>query len=165
MRLGLSSAAAPDATLDELLSACVRRGLSSLELRAEDAHGAGDSVSPADIRSRTAQAGVVLAGLRSPGGPDETRLARVACAAGTFLVLDGDSVAARIGRARRLAATGAQLAIAIDSAAGLKQVLERGFDFVWDVDPGSADAETLLERASGRLLQGWGEAAQVLPDL
>ncbi|PWG01511.1 DNA ligase D [Sphingosinicella humi] len=27
------------------------------------------------------------------------------------------------------------------------------------------DAETLLERASGRLLQGWGEAAQALPDL
>jgi bifunctional non-homologous end joining protein LigD len=27
------------------------------------------------------------------------------------------------------------------------------------------DAETLLERASGRTLQGWGEAAQVLPDL
>jgi bifunctional non-homologous end joining protein LigD len=27
------------------------------------------------------------------------------------------------------------------------------------------DAELLLERASGRLLQGWGEASQVLPDL
>ena len=27
------------------------------------------------------------------------------------------------------------------------------------------DAERLLERASSRLLQGWGEAAQALPDL
>jgi bifunctional non-homologous end joining protein LigD len=27
------------------------------------------------------------------------------------------------------------------------------------------DAELLLERASGRALQGWGEASQVLPDL
>ena len=27
------------------------------------------------------------------------------------------------------------------------------------------DAETLLERASSRILQGWGEAAQMLPDL
>jgi bifunctional non-homologous end joining protein LigD len=27
------------------------------------------------------------------------------------------------------------------------------------------DAELLLERASSRALQGWGEAAQVLPDL
>jgi bifunctional non-homologous end joining protein LigD len=27
------------------------------------------------------------------------------------------------------------------------------------------DAEQLVERASGRALQGWGEASQVLPDL
>jgi bifunctional non-homologous end joining protein LigD len=27
------------------------------------------------------------------------------------------------------------------------------------------DAETLLQRASSRALQGWGEASQVLPDL
>ena len=27
------------------------------------------------------------------------------------------------------------------------------------------DADTLLERASSRILQGWGEAAQNLPDL
>ena len=27
------------------------------------------------------------------------------------------------------------------------------------------DAETLIERASSRALQGWGEASQTLPDL
>jgi bifunctional non-homologous end joining protein LigD len=27
------------------------------------------------------------------------------------------------------------------------------------------DGDLLLERASGRALQGWGEASQVLPDL
>src|SRR3546814_14704759 len=30
---------------------------------------------------------------------------------------------------------------------------------------GVKDAETLLARASSRVLQGWGEAEQVLPDL
>ena len=30
---------------------------------------------------------------------------------------------------------------------------------------GVRDADLLLERASSRLLQGWGEAAQILPDL
>jgi hypothetical protein len=39
MRLGLSSGAAPDATLDELLAACRRRGLAGVELVEGHAHG------------------------------------------------------------------------------------------------------------------------------
>ena len=39
MRLALSSAAAPDAMLEELLEAATRRGLEAVELREGDAHG------------------------------------------------------------------------------------------------------------------------------
>lgn len=155
MRLGLSSAAAPDATLDELLSACVRRGLSSLELRAGDAHGVGVTVSPADTRARATAAGVVLAGLRSTDEADEVHLARVAAAADTFVVLDGGTETSRIERARRPGLVGAPVAVAVETVAGLDEVLRRGCDFVWDIVPGSTDAEPLVDRildeADGRL--------------
>lgn len=41
MKLGLSSAAAPDASLDELVSACHRRGLAGIELVEGHGHGIG----------------------------------------------------------------------------------------------------------------------------
>jgi hypothetical protein len=69
MRLGLSSAAAPDAGLDELLAACTLRGLSTLELRAGDAHGiavAGDwSAAVSAGLAAAAEARVTIAGYRT----------------------------------------------------------------------------------------------------
>ena len=68
MRLALSSAAAPDASLEELLDACARRGIDALEL--EEGHGHGldaDTVSSeaaAEAAARAADAGVDLAGFR-----------------------------------------------------------------------------------------------------
>lgn len=53
MRLGLCSAVAPGAGLEELLMAVRRRGLSGLELRAGDAHG----VAPEDLAGAATAAG------------------------------------------------------------------------------------------------------------
>lgn len=47
MRLALSSAAAPDLALEELLDACVRRGLAALEPEAGHAHGIAPGLAPA----------------------------------------------------------------------------------------------------------------------
>ncbi|MGH7506725.1 MAG: hypothetical protein ACRELX_13785, partial [Longimicrobiales bacterium] len=81
-RLGLSSAAAPDASLDELISACARRGLAALELREGDAHGIetddGASSSSAAAAERAAAAGVTIVGYRSTRPGRDPRLARLA---------------------------------------------------------------------------------------
>ncbi|NIP78159.1 MAG: hypothetical protein GWM90_02720 [Gemmatimonadetes bacterium] len=72
MRLGLSSAAAPDAPLSELLAACARRGLATLEL--EEGHGHGlepglrSLAAPRDAAARIEAAGVSLAGFRVARG-------------------------------------------------------------------------------------------------
>ncbi|HET9947764.1 MAG TPA: hypothetical protein VFQ22_02445, partial [Longimicrobiales bacterium] len=106
MRLGLSSAAAPDAPLDELLAACVRRGLEVLELRDGDGHGVSegpDAVGGAEARRRALEAGVTLSGFRAESDGSDLRLARLAVAAeAPVLVGCGCSMAFRIERARRL---------------------------------------------------------------
>lgn len=80
MRLGLSSAAAPDAVLTGLLEACAIRGLDALEL--EEGHGHGlepglrSVAAPRDAAARSSGEGVCIAGFRvspaaaiPPAGP------------------------------------------------------------------------------------------------
>ena len=58
MRLALSSAAVPDATFDELLAACARRGFAAVELEVGHAHGITPTTGPtaaADAVERAAR--------------------------------------------------------------------------------------------------------------
>jgi sugar phosphate isomerase/epimerase len=83
MRLGLSSGAAPDATLAELLAACRRRGLAGVELVEGHAHG----VSPAGRDAPAAGA---------PGADDGgPRVLAFRCATETSALSDA---AARLSR-------------------------------------------------------------------
>jgi hypothetical protein len=69
MRLGLSSAAAPDLALADLLGGCQRRGLAVLELVLGDAHGVHSGADAAQIEDALRQAeraDVRLAALASP---------------------------------------------------------------------------------------------------
>lgn len=66
MRLSLSSAAAPDAALVDLLAACARRGLAALELVEGHAHGIAPGLSPAQgeaVRDAAREANVGLCAL------------------------------------------------------------------------------------------------------
>src|SRR5690606_11406661 len=68
MRLTLSTAAAQDLTIPELLEACRLRGLAGLELVAGHAHGIGpgtDLREIAEARAAAAEAGVVIAAYRA----------------------------------------------------------------------------------------------------
>lgn len=97
MRLGLSSAAAPSATLDELLAAGARRGLGSLELVEGHGHGVGpgrtDPGEAVEVARRAAGVGVPIAGYRVCDCPDDcdaealASLAAFACALDTPILL------------------------------------------------------------------------------
>ena len=69
MRLSLSSAAAPDASLDELLAGCARRGLSGLELAEGDGHALSLSTTPgvgAAMADYARDAGVAICAIHLP---------------------------------------------------------------------------------------------------
>lgn len=131
MRLGLSSAAAPDAPLADLLEACARRGIAALELREGDAHGVrpGDPAGAAAAAAEAGAAGVAISGYRLDPSPQtahaEAALAELAAALGAPLI---------VGEAVRL-----------DGAVGV----------AWDADPLAGDVAAqgaaLLERVGGRL--------------
>ena len=111
MRLGLSSAAAPEASLDELLAACLRRGLVALELREEDGHGvsgAPDGIAGAEAQRRARTSGVEITGFRSRTGGEDLALARVAAGAGAPVLVAGSCcLPSRVERGAGLASVGA----------------------------------------------------------
>ncbi len=90
MRLALSSAAAPGASLGELLDAAARRGLPGVELVDGAGHGHGlapgliDTATAAGAADRAAEAGLEIAGFRllrplhDPGRPEIRALERFA---------------------------------------------------------------------------------------
>jgi hypothetical protein len=174
MRLGLSSAAAPDATIDELLAACVRRGLAALELRQQDAHGvtgAPDGIGGAEAQERARAAGIEITGFRSETGGEDLSLARVAAAAGAPVLVGGCCVRARAHRAAGLRAVGVEVAVALEGDVPL-DALERaaacGAQVAWDANVVTGGlggtAARLLDRLGGRLrhiriLGGGPEAA------
>jgi hypothetical protein len=161
MQLGLSSAAAPDAVLDDLLAACVRRGLAVLELRAGDSHGvavAGPGSPIGDAVRRAAAAGVRITGLRIESlatGPEVAELAPAAGAARVPLLLAGGAgVGDRLERAAAVQALGASAVVVVSGdvpAAEVEAVLAAGFDVAWDA------AASDLARAGSRVLGLAGE--------
>jgi hypothetical protein len=159
MRLGLSSAAAPDASLDELLAACALRGLTALELREEDAHGvngAPGGIDGAEAQRRARAAGVVITGFRSAAAGEDLALARLAAAAGApVLVAGGCCVTARGDRAAELAAVGADVIVTLQGAIPaelLERVSACRCELGWDVDVDAGRVGT----TAARLIAGLG---------
>ena len=153
MRLGLSSAAAPDASLDELLEICVRRGLSALELREGDGHGVtGDpyGIGGAEAQERARASDVEITGLRSTIAGDDLGLARVAAAAGApVLVAGGCCVSSRTDRAVGLSSVGAGIAVTIQGDPApddMELAGSCGCQVAWDVDVASGDVGAAAER-------------------
>ena len=160
MKLTLSSAAAPEASLDELLAACGRKGLGGLELTEGDGHGVGtgpDELSLATARARAG--GVALTGLRL-AGPDAVEGIESAGAAGlpplVVPLVDGPGSHALLRSADALARAGRSVALASHDARLLASAA-RCTDaptLAWDFTPGStdpADLHALLGAAGARL--------------
>lgn len=172
--VGLSSAAAPDASLDGLLAACARRALPALELRPGDAHGVHPSEGTAAglvARRAADSAGVELTGYRVLGVDDEEALVAFGKALGAPLILSlPRDFSARLEAGARLDAAGIEVLIGIgagDADHAAKAAVSRGLGLAWDADP-SHDAvgtrgAALLELAgpalrSIRMLGGGPEA-------
>jgi hypothetical protein len=182
----LSTAAAPDLALAELLDACARRGLAALELVAGDRHGVGPELEHREILEVAAEAaarGVAIAAYRARGlweavAPETVRMA-FGLNAPVIVELDPaeDDVHSAIYAARRYAVVGATLLLAHGSAlaeveelrALTAEVPAGTLGLAWEADPATgafnqnaagiiAAAGPLLRHI--RLRGGGPEAAQ-----
>jgi hypothetical protein len=186
VRLALSTAAAPDLSLAELLDACARRGLAALELVAGDRHGVGPELDYPEIVALAEEArahGVAIAAYRSRGLWEAAAPATVRLAGGldapVIVTLDPaeDDATALIYAARRYALVGSTLLVEHTSnPAEVEELLrlgdevpDGGLGLAWDADPASGEldgAAPAIIAAAGPLLRhvrlrgGGPEAAQ-----
>lgn len=169
MRIGLSSAAAPDASLEELFDACGRRGLPALELEAGHGHGLDvgdpDAANAVEAAVRAAASGVVLSGYRvghdgvvdpAVRASDVDAMTSFALRLGAPLIVPVD-LALSLTRSR--IADGAQLLAALPAGDGAAAGLDRldaagpvgaALSVAWDVDPASGDVSLLAPEIMGR---------------
>ncbi|MEZ4411363.1 MAG: hypothetical protein R2910_00070 [Gemmatimonadales bacterium] len=175
MRLGLSSEAAPDAPLNDLILFAQRRGLAALELREGDAHGvAPDTSAPGAVMAAelVRTAGLTLTGYRTHQLEDERRLARLSEALDAPVLLAGPvPLAVRVARAERIRQDGGQVAILLRGESAVWDGIvchAAGVALAWEADPQfgplGAMAEPLLERFGNalghiRLIGGGPETA------
>lgn len=146
MRLALSSAAATDAPLEDLVAACARRGLEALELRAGDAHGIDVASAPHAVAAAAA-AGVRIATYRVCDEEADAALVALAGALGATLLVSADE---RL-RAERLRAAGAAVAVVVSGADAIDQAhaaAAASLPVAWDVHPAAGAAG---ERAAALL--------------
>ena len=89
MRLALSSAAAADASPQALVAACVRRGLSGIELVHEPESGRGLAETAVELAAEASAADIALVGIHhpSPARDELRRLARIAAAVDAPIVV------------------------------------------------------------------------------
>ncbi|ODT03983.1 MAG: hypothetical protein ABS52_06230 [Gemmatimonadetes bacterium SCN 70-22] len=164
MRSGLSSAAAPDAPLEALISGALRHGLAALELRAGDAHGVSGVLAARHGAAREAvqlaeAARVAIAGYRDTGRDDEEALVGLSRELGSPLLVDASTdLEERLARAVRLRESGAAVAVVVrgsTAAADAVVVAHRGLSVAWDADPAQgplgATASQLLAHCSAAL--------------
>jgi len=167
MRLSLSSAAAPDAALAELLAACARRGLAALELVEGHAHGVTaelDAARADAVHGAASDAGVAVCGLYREmlGAPELEPAARLAATLRAPVVVQADGVDPELlpAAAAAFTAAGAELLLAHgsdpdvvelinDSLAGLPE--SRPVGLAWEVRPESDDPALI-----GRVLAAAG---------
>ena len=150
MRLGISSAVAPDASLNALVQACRHRGLTTLELRSEDAHGVDPHrTATEDQEAPTAtarQRRVEIVGLRTDG--DAHGLQPLARELDVPVILAGPApLANRIARARALEAEGVRSLVEVrgDSSHWLRAVAEAGVAVAWTIDGSTPDPGAHLD--------------------
>jgi hypothetical protein len=157
MELGLSSAAAPDATLRELISVCARRGLRTLELRADDAHGLGPARGFAgllEVREQATAEGVSVCAFRSDplSGHEAAMLTQEL---GARLLLDRPAdLHARIAEAARLRGAGGEVAMVVagaSAAADALAVAAADLDVAWDAVAGADALGEISRRLTGEL--------------
>jgi sugar phosphate isomerase/epimerase len=163
MRLGLSSAAAPDAFFDELLAACLRSGMTGLELEAGHAHGIDVLLASPELaaaaRARAASAGVTIAAFR-PEDARSARLPALALALGAPVLVPCDGAAAIAAKMPAGVEVLAVLPANGDPLAALDDLDTASpgggaLSLAWDADPAAgylaSSAAALLERAGRRL--------------
>ena len=169
MRLALSSEAAPELGLAELLQSCGHRGLELVELVAGHAHGAAPGLDPArvaDLVWEVRASGVHVAGLYLPGDPlpDWEAVASLAAALGApAIVAPGVAAGATMPRVvAHFAEHGATLLLThrtdlaqIAALSDLVDSVGQGrLGLAWDVDPAADDlglVPAILQRAGERL--------------
>lgn len=180
MRLTLSSAAAPELALPELLEACARRGFDGVELVTGHAHGVGPGLESRELgrlRREVAGSGVRLAGLylAPEHAGDAPELARLSIAFGAPLMapvgVGERDMLARV--AVIMAAEKGELLLRHDTggaAAAAEVAASIGcgcLGTAWQIDPhrdDAAEVAAVLGRAAGRaryvrLLGGGPETA------
>lgn len=172
MRLGLSSAAAPDLSLEGLLEGCLQRGLSALELQTEDAHGVGALFTPAEsewLVRRAAEAGVEVVALscRDPHAACATETLRLGARLGVPLLVpvpvEGLPAAVLTELVKGAAEAGGRLLLLHGTdpevAARLRRVVEAlpagAVGLAWEVDPHADDPARVpgVLEAAGPLLE------------
>src|SRR5690606_22816355 len=169
MRLTLSSAAAPDASFDDLLAACARRGFAAVELEAGHAHGVSPSVgleAASAAAERAARAGIGIAALRldDVASVTDPRTPRLAAALGAPVVvrIDGDVASTVRAAAPLFAEAGATVLLAgsgdVDEIGRLRGWIEAAptgaLGLAWDVTPGDSQIRVpaaVLEAAAGHI--------------
>lgn len=155
MRLGLSSAAAPDADFGALVHACRQRGLAALELRECDEHGVPFTTVAAGVAAGSAD---LIHGLYADASSDAARLAGTSTALRAPIVVGDDGDAAqRIRLARDIVARGGAALPLMRGPARewLDSVTASGAPWAWEIDPShtdvARDAELVLHDAEQRL--------------
>lgn len=155
MRSALSSAAAPRASLDELLAGLALHGLDALELRVGDGHDIGSGTPPAalaQVARRLNDAGAQIIALLDESHRQPGALRDVLNALGARLLLGAAlPFDERLARAAQAAAAGVkQVAIVIrgaDLEANVRMALDAGRDIVWEAHPDDGQLAPLCDRA------------------
>lgn len=176
MRLGLSSEAAPDASLGDLIRFATRRGLATLELREGDAHGIAPGSSATDAAAAAESvraAGLTIAGYRTDRLEDADWLARLSGSLAAAVLLAGPvPLTARVARGERIKAARGEVAIVLRGESAVWDGLvchAAGLPLAWEADPRLGPvgtmAASLLDRFGGalghiRLIGGGPEAAR-----
>ena len=172
MRLSLSSAAAPDEALAELLAACARRGLTALELVEGHGHGvsAGIDADRADaVCAAALDAGVEICGLHREGldrGDLETA-ARLAAALEAPLVVPAGEVDRETlpEASAAFRAAGAHLLLAHGSDPAAVELLGRSLATLPDPETVGLAWEVRPERDDPALLGGGADGGRPAPAL
>jgi hypothetical protein len=165
MQLGISSAAAPDATMGELFDACARRGLTALEL----AYAVAASAAADQLRALRHEA-VRVTGILADGSTYAHQLSAMSRGIRAPVVVHGDDdLSARITFARSIIAHGGVALVTVTGPARswLDNIARAGVDFAWQVDDTctdpAGDAEAILSTLGAipyvRLVGGGPEAA------
>jgi hypothetical protein len=164
MRLALSSAAAPDATLGELAAAARRRGLRALELQAGHGHGLLADASPVPEAAQLLRGQGIEAVVLHSGEPDRVKAA-IAALGGLVVTVVVPAGCERAGPGRPGVSTAAEF----EDPAELLGAATHGAttSFSWTVRPGACELESaaaiVIRSLAGRLrhvrLHGGGPEA------